>query len=139
MQNILFCFESRMSATSQAQAEFIMKVLSHIPVFSLLSKDEQAKLSAHMRVETFKKGSNIVSEQEHMPFLIIWKGNLVLSGEQKILQKGDYLGEEALVNKADHTAKCTVQCATDSQILCISQAQFSVCLPEVYDALEITV
>lgn len=62
------------------------------------------------------------------PFLCFASIQLVttVSDEKKTMISGDYVGEEALVNDADHLAESTIKCALDSQILCISQKQFSV-------------
>lgn len=118
-----------MSSVQMEHVSFVRKVLKKIPVFSRLDKVEQSTLAARMELRDFKKNAKIVEKDEKMKwFGIVWKGKLVttVSGEKTVLQPGDYLMVESLVNDTDHLAESTIKCAQNTQILSISQDRFSV-------------
>jgi CRP/FNR family transcriptional regulator, cyclic AMP receptor protein len=89
------------------------EVLAKVPLFSMLSKRELAKLATNAHDRTFPAGT-VVTEQEQtgVTFGVIVDGQAVVTVHGKparTLGPGDYFGEMALIDHSYRSATITAE------------------------------
>ncbi|HEV8339939.1 MAG TPA: cyclic nucleotide-binding domain-containing protein [bacterium] len=111
--------------------------LRHLPLFSGLSADEVAALSASLRRERHPTGAEIVRQGEVGDrFYVVHEGQaeVIVSTDGKrqrlrVLGPGDYFGEIALLLDVPRTA--TVRALTPLEVFSLGRADFEVLLQSV--------
>ena len=89
------------------------EVLAQVPLFSMLSKKELAKLARDAHNRTFRAGAVLTDEQETaVSFGVIVEGRAAVSVHGRpvrTLGPGDYFGEMALIDNSHRSAKITAE------------------------------
>lgn len=102
------------------------EVLSTVPLFSMLSKRDVAKLAREARERTFPAGTVLTDEEDFGTiFTVIIDGRATVSVEGapvRTLGPGEFFGEMALIDHDRRSA--TVKAETDLQCLMLTQWVF---------------
>ncbi len=116
------------------------EVLSKVPIFSMLSKRELAKLARDVHERTVPAGS-VLTEQDEFGtiFTVIADGQATVTVHEKtarLLKSGDFFGEMALIDRSPRSARVTA----DTEVRCLMLTQpvfrpFAVSHPETMWAL----
>ncbi len=116
------------------------EVLSKVPIFSMLSKRELAKLARDVHERTVPAGS-VLTEQDEFGtiFTVIADGQATVTVHEKtarVLKSGDFFGEMALIDRSPRSARVTA----DTEVRCLMLTQpvfrpFAVSHPETMWAL----
>ncbi len=95
------------------------EVLAQVPLFSMLSKKDLAKLAGEARERTFPAGFVLTAEGDIAAgFGVIVEGRAAVSVHGRpvrILGPGDYFGEMALIDRSNRSA--TITADTDMRCL----------------------
>jgi CRP/FNR family cyclic AMP-dependent transcriptional regulator len=105
----------------------VTDVLATVPLFSMLSKRELAKLAKDVHERTFPAGA-VLTEQEEFGsiFTVIAEGRATVSVNARTvatLGPGDFFGEMALIDSTNRRS-ATVTADTDLRALMLTQPVF---------------
>ena len=105
----------------------VTDVLATVPLFSMLSKRELAKLAKDVHERTFPAGA-VLTEQEEFGsiFTVIAEGRASVSVNARTvatLGPGDFFGEMALIDSTNRRS-ATVTADTDLRALMLTQPVF---------------
>ncbi|WP_017965025.1 mechanosensitive ion channel family protein [Rhizobium leguminosarum] len=108
------------------------ELIEAIPVFTMLTLDEKAKLADITAVRQFRKGDVIVREGEMLPSLMMVRAGIIAArnaGEERgRLAPGDFFGETGLL--AGMQEVCTLEALTPVTAYEINQEAFAPLLSE---------
>jgi CRP-like cAMP-binding protein len=103
-----------------------VELLRQVPLFADLEGKDLEYIAASMKERTFREGDEITTEGEHgVGFFVIDDGEATVTvrGEsRRVLRRGDYFGEIALIAEGDRTA--TVTAGTDLRCIGMTFWQF---------------
>jgi len=120
-----------------------LRILKSVPLLSILSNDELAKVAKAMRVQMFNPGAPIIKEGESgSRFYIINDGTVKVTkkidGKEKelaVLRENDYFGERALIK--NEPRKASVTASTAVELLVLEQKWFQqLLLPSAQGSIE---
>jgi CRP/FNR family transcriptional regulator, cyclic AMP receptor protein len=105
----------------------VTDVLATVPLFSMLSKRELAKLAKDVHERTFPSGA-VLTEQDEFGsiFTVIAEGQATVSVNARTvatLGPGDFFGEMALIDSTNRRS-ATVTADTDLRALMLTQPVF---------------
>ena len=105
----------------------VTDVLATVPLFSMLSKRELAKLAKDVHERTFPSGA-VLTEQDEFGsiFTVIAEGRATVSVNARTvatLGPGDFFGEMALIDSTNRRS-ATVTADTDLRALMLTQPVF---------------
>jgi CRP-like cAMP-binding protein len=105
----------------------VTDVLATVPLFSMLSKRELAKLAKDVHERTFPAGA-VLTEQDEFGsiFTVIAEGQATVSVNTRTvatLGPGDFFGEMALIDSSNRRS-ATVTAGTDLRALMLTQPVF---------------
>lgn len=104
----------------------VSDTLSHVPIFSMLSRRELDKLAKEIHDRTFPAGTVLTEENEFGTiFTVIAEGEATVSVRGKTartLKPNDFFGEMALIDRSPRSA--TVTAETELRCLMLTQPVF---------------
>lgn len=102
------------------------EVLANVPLFSMLSRRELAKLAKEAHDRTFAAGTVLTEEDEYGTiFTVVAEGQATVTVRGKparVLKPGHFFGEMALIDRSPRSA--TVTADTELRCLMLTQQVF---------------
>uniref|UniRef100_A0A4W3HHJ6 cGMP-dependent protein kinase n=1 Tax=Callorhinchus milii TaxID=7868 RepID=A0A4W3HHJ6_CALMI len=127
-------FQNIMRGTAEARREQYRKFLRSVSLLKKLPEDKLAKIVDCLEVEYYDQGDYIIREgEEGSTFFILAKGKVQVTQSTeahvdpqliKVLQKGDYFGEKALVSDDVRSANIIAD-ENDVECLVIDRETFN--------------